>query len=96
MTNFNVFLLSLKFDCNLPYIYMVLAAEELRMQILFCLYYFTPAEREAYRPLGYERVYLPLYKVADTPFHIQRDDIMLTLRLYLNFHPLPRPTISSG
>ena len=23
------------------------------------------------RPLGYERVYLPLYKVADTPFHIQ-------------------------
>ena len=28
-----------------------------------------------YRPLGYERVYLPLYKVADTPFHIQGDDI---------------------
>ena len=27
------------------------------------------------RPLGYERVYLPLYKVADTPFHIQRDDV---------------------
>ena len=23
-----------------------------------------------YRPLGYERVYLPLYKVANTPFHI--------------------------
>ena len=23
------------------------------------------------RPLGYERVYLPLCKVADTPFHIQ-------------------------
>ena len=23
----------------------------------------------------YERVYLPLYKEADTPFHIQRDDI---------------------
>ena len=22
------------------------------------------------RPLGYERVYLQLYKVADTPFHI--------------------------
>ena len=22
-------------------------------------------------PLGYKRVYLPLYKVADTPFHIQ-------------------------
>ena len=26
------------------------------------------------RPLGYERVYLPLRKVADTPFHIQGDD----------------------
>ena len=24
-------------------------------------------------PIGYERVYLPLYKVADTPFHIQGD-----------------------
>ena len=29
-----------------------------------------------YRPLGYERVYLPLYKEADTPFHIQGDDIV--------------------
>ena len=28
-----------------------------------------------YRPLGWERVYLPLCEVADTPFHIQRDDI---------------------
>ena len=27
------------------------------------------------RPLGYERVYLPLSKVADTPFHIQGDDV---------------------
>ena len=25
------------------------------------------------RPLGYERVYLPLCKVADTPSHIQED-----------------------
>ena len=24
-----------------------------------------------YRRYGYERVYLPLYKVADAPFHIQ-------------------------
>ena len=23
------------------------------------------------RPLGYNRVYLTLYKVADTPFHVQ-------------------------
>ena len=30
-----------------------------------------------YRPLGYERVYLPLAKVADTPFHIQRDDMLI-------------------
>ena len=30
-----------------------------------------------YRHLGYERVYLPLGKVADTPFHIQGDDILL-------------------
>ena len=28
------------------------------------------------RPLGYERVYLPLYRVADTPFHIQGDDLL--------------------
>ena len=27
------------------------------------------------RRLGYERVYLPLWKVADTPFHIQGGDI---------------------
>ena len=27
-----------------------------------------------YRHLGSERVYLPLQKVADTPFHIQGDD----------------------
>ena len=28
------------------------------------------------RPLGYERVYLPLCKVADTPFHIQGHEVM--------------------
>ena len=28
-----------------------------------------------YRPLRYERVYLPLWQVADTPFHIQGEDI---------------------
>ena len=27
------------------------------------------------RPLGYERVYLPLHKVADTPFDIQWDEM---------------------
>ena len=32
------------------------------------------------RPLGYERVYLPQsgrYFVADTPFHIQGDDVSI-------------------
>ena len=29
--------------------------------------------KDNHRPLGYERVYLPLCKVADTPFHIQGD-----------------------
>ena len=27
------------------------------------------------RHLRYERVYLPLHKVADTPFHIQGEDV---------------------
>ena len=30
-----------------------------------------------YLSLGNERVYLPLFKVADTSFHIQGDDILL-------------------
>ena len=29
------------------------------------------------RPFGYEKVYLTLYKVGDTPFHIQKDDVLL-------------------
>ena len=28
------------------------------------------------RPLGYKRVYLPLYKVADTPFPIQVGELL--------------------
>ena len=32
-------------------------------------------DRVYYRHLGYERVYLPLCKVADTPFHIQDEYI---------------------
>ena len=31
------------------------------------------------RVLGSERVYLPLYRVTDTPFHIQGDVISLVL-----------------
>ena len=41
---------------------------------------------ELIRPLGYERVYMPLYKGADTPFHFQGDSIYCPLeyeRVYL-------------
>ena len=37
-------------------------------------------------PFGYETVSLPLYKVADKPFHIQGDDI--TLHIHLLYHLL--------
>ena len=33
-----------------------------------------------YHTLGYEKVYLPLYKVTYTPFHIQGDDIHFPAR----------------
>ena len=36
-------------------------------------------------PLEYERVYLPLCKVADTPFHIQDDDFMVDGQLIIYF-----------
>ena len=39
------------------------------------LVFFNYNSKYAYRPLVYERVYLPLCKVADTPFYIQGDDI---------------------
>ena len=32
---------------------------------------------QVYHPLIYERVYLPLYTVADTPFHTQAYDMVL-------------------
>ena len=35
-----------------------------------------------YRPLGYERVYLPLCKVAGTHFHIEEDYIIFTFGIY--------------
>ena len=38
------------------------------------------------RPFGYERVYLPLWKVADTPFHIQGDEMYQSnIHLYVCF-----------
>ena len=36
--------------------------------------------RSIIRHLGYERVYLPLYEVADTPFHIQGDELCLLFK----------------
>ena len=30
--------------------------------------------KEIFRHLAYDRVHLPLYKVLDTPFHIQADE----------------------
>ena len=37
------------------------------------------------RPLGYERVYLPLCKVADTSFHIQGDDVYVNEKYRIFF-----------
>ena len=41
------------------------------------------------RPLGYERVYLPLCKLADTPFHIQREDILVQKVIHRNKQEIP-------
>ena len=40
------------------------------------------------RRLGYERVSLPLHKVADTPFHIQGDDLLAPGRCTLVSSPV--------
>ena len=34
-----------------------------------------------YSPLEYERVYLPLCKVADTPFHMQGHELYMKWKL---------------
>ena len=36
-----------------------------------------------YSPLGYERVYLPLCEVADTPFHIPAENLCLLVFINL-------------
>ena len=53
------------------------------------------------RPLGYERVYLPLRKVADTPFHIQGDElfkdsshILFTMLIFIINQSTNQPRIS--
>ena len=40
---------------------------------------------ETRRHLGYERVYLEPREVADTPFHIQGDDVLLLNMLKMQF-----------
>ena len=40
-------------------------------------YTFNTLTTRVYRPLGYERVHLPLYKVLETLFHIQGVDIFI-------------------
>ena len=49
----------------------------LRFKKYIFTWYIWVIKRLIYRHLGYERVYLPLYQVADTPFHIQGDDMIL-------------------
>ena len=41
------------------------------------MYFFLCSTVSGQTNLGYERVYLPLCKVADTPFHIQGGDIFI-------------------
>ena len=41
-----------------------------------------PIWMSASRPLGYGRVYLPLCKVADTPFHGQEDEVFATRQVF--------------
>ena len=36
--------------------------------------------------LAYERVYLPLHKVADTPFHIQGDELLPNENVFIDVH----------
>ena len=43
--------------------------------VSFNVYWCALESSRLSRPLGYERVYLPLCEVADTPFHIQGDDL---------------------
>ena len=40
------------------------------------------------RPLGNERVYLPLFKVADTPSYIQGDEMFSFKIIHMYFYPL--------
>ena len=58
---------------------MILEAMDFKGNVVVSFYLFTSTNpnTDIYPPLGYERVYLPLYKVTVTPFHIQGDDIYI-------------------
>ena len=51
---------------------------------IFACYPVTLWTHRLYRPLGNKRVYLPLYKVADTSFQIQEDPLSPILTLKVN------------
>ena len=40
----------------------------------------------SFRSFGYETVYQPLYKVADTPFHIHEGDFFLLIFIHLEMN----------
>ena len=44
---------------------------------------YSPSMMRTRSPLAYERMHLPLCKVADAPFHIQRGDVIT--RRYDNY-----------
>ena len=52
---------------------MILGINAIDIRNLMTLFSFFKCD--LYRPLGYERVYLSLCKLADTPFHIQGDKL---------------------
>ena len=61
--------------------------ETVHVNVIFgSMFWLTPWYPDTlFRPLGYERLYLPLYKVAGTctPFHIQEDDLQNTCKCKL-------------
>ena len=63
-------------DCTQPNVLFCVTSPDvcnnlLRYDIPICL-------------LEYERVYLSLYKVADTPFHVQWDELLYIVQEHIN------------
>ena len=61
----------------------------------FFVYYDKLLFVPEYRPLGYESVYLLLCKVADTPFHIQGDELWRSSP-FVALSPAHRFTLASS